>query len=210
MNVISQLTLKSLRLSYVSDVSVSAIAKHCRGLECLGLDECVVLDEEMDEETLFESLRVLRVGKTMSQQTFFGLLRSCPNLVELKIYDDALTTAFLLGLPEFAAEHRRSSPLRLPALRLKCLEALTLRTDSRGRGGLAGRPKLPEELDRTLACLPELRKVCTDDFRVRFHIERCAPKVRLEWEGCTVCLAEYPKVDEFQEELWLDVHRHVK
>ncbi|KAL1475735.1 hypothetical protein MTO96_037069 [Rhipicephalus appendiculatus] len=199
-NVLSRLTLESLWLSNVTDVSVSAIAKHCRGLECLGLGECVVLDEEIDEDTLFQCLRKLRVGRSMSKRTFFGLLRSCPSLAELQVYDDDLTTAFLLDLPEFAVKHGG----------LECLETLTLRTDPRAPWGSPGRQGLPEELDRALAVVPALRTLRTDDFRVRLHIERYAPQVRLEWDGCTVCLAEYPKMDSFQERLWMDVHHHVK
>ncbi|KAL1480405.1 hypothetical protein MTO96_051050 [Rhipicephalus appendiculatus] len=199
-NVLSRLTLESLWLSNVTDVSVSTIAKLCGGLECLGLGECVVLDEEIGEDTLFQCLRKLRVGRSMSERTFFGLLRSCPSLAELQVYDDDLTTAFLLGLPEFAVKHTG----------LECLETLTLRTDPRGCGGLVGRQVLPDDLDRALAVLPALRSVRTDDFRVRLHIEMCAPQVRLDWDGCTVCLAEYPKMDSFQERLWLDVHHFVK
>ncbi|XP_037524937.1 uncharacterized protein LOC119401977 isoform X2 [Rhipicephalus sanguineus] len=199
-NVLSRLTLESLRLSNVTDVSVSAIAKHCRGLECLGLGECVVLDEEIAEDTEFQCLRKLRVGRSMSERTFFGLLRSCPSLAELQVHDDDLTTALLLGLPQFAVKY----------CGLDCLERLALRTDPKGRGGLAGRQGLPDDLDRALTALPALRIVRTDDFRVRLHMERCAPWVRLEWYGCTVCLSEYPKMDSFQEQLWLDVHHHVK
>ncbi|XP_070384035.1 uncharacterized protein [Dermacentor albipictus] len=195
-DALSRLTLESLRLTNIGDVSVSAIAKRCRGLECLGLSECVVRDEEIDENTVFQCLRTLRIGRSMSEWTFFGLLRSCPCLAELQLHDDALTTAFIVGLPRFSFEHRT----------LDCIERLTLHTNVGGRSGLAGLRELPSDLDNVFALLPALRSVRTDDYRVRLHIENCAPWLDLQWGLCTVCFAEYPKVDASQHEMWRNLH----
>ncbi|XP_075530344.1 uncharacterized protein LOC142563645 isoform X2 [Dermacentor variabilis] len=195
-DALSRLTLESLRLTNIGDVSVPAIAKRCRGLECLGLSECVVRDEEIDENTMFQCLRTLRIGRSMSEWMFFGLLRSCPGLAELQLYDDALTTAFIVGLPRFSFEHRT----------LDCIERLTLHTNVGGRSGLAGLQELPSDLDNVFALLPALRSVRTDDYRVRLHIENCAPWLDLQWGLCTVCFAEYPKVDASQYQMWRNLH----
>nr|XP_054918354.1 uncharacterized protein LOC129380670 isoform X2 [Dermacentor andersoni] len=154
-DALSRLTLESLWLTNIGDVSVSAIAKRCRGLECLGLSECVVRDEEIDENTVFQCLPTLRIGSSMSEWTFFGLLRSCPCLAELQMYKYTLTTAFIVGLPRFSCKHRT----------LDCIELLTLHANVGGRSGLDGRHELPSDLDNVFALLPALRSVRTDDYR---------------------------------------------
>lgn len=195
-DALSRLTLESLSLTNIGDVCVSAIAKRCRGLERLGLIECVVIDEDIDEDAVFQCLRILLIGSSMSEWTFFVLLRSCPCLTELQLYDDALTTAFIVGLPRFSCEHRT----------LYCLERLTLHTNIGSRSGLCGRHQLPSDLDRVLALLPALGNVRTDDYRLRLHFENRAPWVDLRWGVCTVCFAEYPKMDAVQEEMWRNLH----
>ncbi|KAH7933009.1 hypothetical protein HPB49_006603 [Dermacentor silvarum] len=195
-DALSRLTLESLSLTNIGDVCVSAIAKRCRGLERLGLIECVVLDEDIDENAVFQCLRILLIASSLSERTFFVLLRSCPCLTELQLYDDALTTAFIVGLQRFSCEHQT----------LYSLERLTLHTNVGSRSGLSGRQELPADLDRMLALLPALRKVCTDDYRLRLHFENRAPWVDLRWGVCMVCFAEYPKMDALQEEMWRKLH----
>ncbi|XP_054918354.2 uncharacterized protein [Dermacentor andersoni] len=179
-DALCRLTLESLWLTNIGDVSLSAIAKRCRGLECLGLSECVVRDEEIDENTVFQCLRTLRIRSSISEWTFFGLLRSCPRLAELQLYNDALTTAFIVGLPRFFCEHRT----------LDCIERLKLHANMGRRSSLDGRQELPCDLDNVFALLPALRSVRTDDYRERLRIENCARVV--EWVDLQAPLQVHP------------------
>ncbi|KAH7933866.1 hypothetical protein HPB49_018566 [Dermacentor silvarum] len=87
-DALSRLTLESLSLTNIGDVCVSAIAKRCRGLERLGLIECVVLDEDIDENAVFQCLRIL-------------LIRQFPERT------DILRTSPLVSLPDRATTVRR-------------------------------------------------------------------------------------------------------
>ncbi|KAL1419573.1 hypothetical protein MTO96_025311 [Rhipicephalus appendiculatus] len=93
--------------------------------------------------------------------------------------------------------------------RFEHLQRLTLRTNWDHECGLDTRSDLPSDLDSTLACLPSLRRVRSDDYNIRLHVASCFPHIALDWCVCTVCCAEFRKVDgdhNYLYKITQDVH----
>ncbi|KAL1419569.1 hypothetical protein MTO96_025307 [Rhipicephalus appendiculatus] len=130
----------------------------------------------------------------MKEELFFKLLKSCPGLRELEIDKDELTTTFLVGPPESCGER----PM------LAHVERLTLRTSTDWYDicTLDEVEDLPSDLDSTLSCLPSLRRVRTDNYDIRLHINSCFPNIALDWCTCTVCASEFPKMNEVQRSVY--------
>ncbi|KAL1419571.1 hypothetical protein MTO96_025309 [Rhipicephalus appendiculatus] len=61
---------------------------------------------------------------------------------------------------------------------------------------------LPSDLDLTLSCLPSLRRVRTDNYDIRFHINSCFPNIALDWCTCTVCASEFPEMNELHGDMY--------
>lgn len=197
--VLSQLPLKNLSLTKFRAVSVPAIAINCPGLESLALIAGSARDEYI-ATPLFSRLRRLRLSCSMHQPMLLALLRACPDLQELHLEDDRLSGAFLTG-PGFL-----SSPRPI----LSQVERLTLRTRPPGCNSVVDCRVSSSDLDAALAALPALRRVRTDNFKIRHHLEenkavRREP-ITLEWCACNTCFTEYPKVSPQQQEVWANVH----
>ncbi|KAH7940795.1 hypothetical protein HPB49_005829 [Dermacentor silvarum] len=189
--VLSVLRLVHLSLTNFSEKKLSIIADQCPQLEFLGICACGVEDDKNTTGN-FSNLENLRIGSDMKEHSFFKLLRSCPGLRELHLENDELTTAFIAG----------SSPSFVESTELEHLQRLTLRTNRDGKCGVDTRNNLPSDLDSVLLRLPSLRRVRTDNFKIRLHIASCFPNILLEWCVCSFCSAEFPKIDDFQNEVY--------
>ncbi|KAL1419567.1 hypothetical protein MTO96_025305 [Rhipicephalus appendiculatus] len=191
--VLSVLQLVHLSLTHFCGVKLSVIAKLCPQLKFLGIRVCGV-DDEGDTAANFSSLEHLRVGSEMKEESFFKLLRSCPDLRELEIDKDELTTAFVAGPDESCWERPK----------LEHVERLTLRTNTDWFDicSLDYVVDLPSALDSTLSSLPSLRRVRTDHYDVRLHINSCFPNIALDWCMCTLCVSEFPKMNEQQRDIY--------
>lgn len=191
---LSKLPLKHLSLTYFNDVGVSAIGTTWRDLEFLAITACAVRDEEIASDA-FPKLKSLLVGCDMKRALFFDLLRSCPGLVDLRLERDKLSLMFLTG---------PRSPGERP--RFDRLERLTLRTSYGRDCSLVDKRVLPSDLDSTLSLLPALRRVRTDSYKIRFHVNFTAPQISLDWCSCTICFAEFPKVDAEHQRRFTNTH----
>ncbi|KAH8029276.1 hypothetical protein HPB51_024701 [Rhipicephalus microplus] len=196
--VLSALRLVHLSLAHFSGVRLSVIAELCPQLKFLALRACDISDEE-DMVTSFSNLEHMCVGSTMKKESFFKLSRSCPGLRELEIDKDELTTAFVVG-PDASCGER---PI------LERVVRLTLRTNTDWSDfcGLDHVDDLPRNLDSTLSRLPSLRRVRTDSFKIRLHINCCFPNIALDWCTCTFCDSKFPDIDQQHRDLYLLTHR---
>ncbi|KAH9380066.1 hypothetical protein HPB48_001718 [Haemaphysalis longicornis] len=196
--LLARLPLEHLTLTNFSDISVPALATTCTGLKSLALLAGSAAGEFI-VEPIFPRIRRLRLSCSMGQKILLGLLHACPDLVELHLEEDFLSGAFLTG-PRL---------LESPRPNLPQLEQLTLRTQPPGCDSVVDLRVSPADLDAALAALPALRRVRTDNFKIRFHLENSATRqqpIALEWCVCTKCFAEYPKVSPKQRELWENAH----
>ncbi|XP_075721630.1 uncharacterized protein LOC142764968 [Rhipicephalus microplus] len=196
--VLSALRLVHLSLAHFCGVGLSVIAELCPQLKFLSIRACDISDEE-DMVTSFSNLEHMCVGSTMKKEFFFKLLRSCPGLRELEIDKDELTTAFVVG-PDASCGKR---PI------LERVERLTLRTNTDWSEfcGLDHVDDLPRNLDSTLSRLPSLRRVRTDSFKIRLHINCCFPNIVLDWCTCTICDSKFPDIDQQHRDLYQLTHR---
>lgn len=196
--LLARLPLKHLSLTNFSGVSVLALATTGMGLESLALLAGSTLSEFITAP-IFPRLRRLRLSCSMIQSMLLALLRACPDLVELHLEEDFLTGGFLTG----------KGFLSSPRPNLAQLESLTLCTRPPGCNSVVDLRVSPSDLDAALAELPALRRVRTDNFKIRFHLENGVTRqqpIALEWCVCTKCFVEYPKVSPKQQELWTNVH----
>lgn len=196
--LLARLPLKQLSLANFSGVSVPTLAMTCPGLESLALLAGSARDEFI-VEPIFSRLRRLRLSCTMLHSMLLALLRACPDLVELHLEEDFLSGAFLTG----------PGSLSRPRPSLVRLEQLTLRTRPPGCNSVVDLRVSPSDLDAALAELPALRRVRTDNFKIRFHLENGSTRqqpIALEWCTCAKCFSEYQKVSPEQQELWANVH----
>ncbi|XP_075554782.1 uncharacterized protein LOC142587560 [Dermacentor variabilis] len=191
--VLSVLHLVHLSLTNFSEVKLSVIANQCPQLEFLGICACGVEDENSSGN--FANLEHLRIGSNMKERSFFNLLRSCPCLRELHLEKDDLTTAFVVGPSPSCGEP--------PAF--EHLQRLSLRTNMDGKCGVDTSNDLPSHLDSIMLRLPLLRRVRTDNYKIRHHIASCFPSISLDWCVCTFCSAEFPKIDELQSEVYAQI-----
>lgn len=191
--VLSVLRLVHLSLTHFCKVRLSVIANLCPHLKFLAVRVCDI-DEDDDTGATFFNLEHLYIGSVMKEPSFFKLLWSCPGLRELELDKDELTTAFIAGPSSLCGE----------PFRLEHVERLTLRTFTEwyNECGLDSRTELVSELDATLRRLPSLRRVRTDNYKIRLRIASCFPNIALDWCTCTACFAEFPRIHSLQEKTY--------
>ncbi|KAH6926339.1 hypothetical protein HPB50_017412 [Hyalomma asiaticum] len=193
--VLSVLGLVHLSLTHFCKVRLSVIANLCPHLKFLAVRVCDIDEDDDTGATTFSNLEHLYIGSAMKEPSFFKLLSSCPGLRELELDKDELTTAFIAG---------PSSLCSGEPFRLEHLERLTLRTFTEWykECSLNSRTELVSELDATIRRLPSLRRVRTDNYKIRLRIGSCFPNIALDWCTCTACFAEFPRIHSLQEETY--------
>uniref|UniRef100_A0A6M2E2C1 Putative secreted protein n=1 Tax=Amblyomma tuberculatum TaxID=48802 RepID=A0A6M2E2C1_9ACAR len=118
------------------------------------------------------------------------LLKATTNLATLRLDGAVLCALFLI----------RCSTEPMPSL-----HRLTLGTDEQ----LPGLALTGDDLRCLVEALPSLRHAATDSYDLRLFFLHYMPTVTLDWCHCTICAAEYPRLDDDQKTLWNSIHRAV-
>lgn len=184
---LGQFKLRELQLYQFEDVRISFLAEHSRSLNVLRLFRCTVTEQILENERL-RNLRVLSLGSEVPSETFLSLLVACPNLLLLELFLEELSVYFLLA---------ESQKVKLPNLTGLLL---TTQVPVVKLGVTTG------HLEQLLHRLPQLIQMRTDDYSVRLFFERFAAHVTLGWTSCTVCSAEYPRING-NDKLWEEACR---
>lgn len=186
--VLQALSLTHLALEYIHDVSVVTIAKICTNLESLSLSNCRLLDEAIPNNA-FPKLKRLCLCEQVSVEVFRTIFHAARGLKELRLDGMSVVAPFV------------SWPFRVVREPLESLERLTLGTD-KSLEEMSGDPVV---LRATFKQMPALKWLCTDSYDIRIFAQCYHPSVTLAWTCCTVCMAEFPRVDAVQEEIWRTV-----
>lgn len=191
--VLQALSLTHLALEHIHDVSVSTIAETCTNLESLSLTNCSLLGEAVPNNA-FPKLKRLCVCERVSVDVFQTIFQAARGLTELRL-DGANVVAPFVTWPFTAAREPH-----------EFLQRLTLGTDKSLEEMLAD----PVSLRNTFQLMPALKWLCTDSYDIRIFAQCYYPSLTLAWTRCTTCMAEFPKVDASQEEIWRAVLRDEK
>ncbi|XP_037524441.1 uncharacterized protein LOC119401614 [Rhipicephalus sanguineus] len=187
--LLEELRLTHLKLMCFMDVSLLKISEACKNLESLSLTECAVSDENVPRDA-FLKLKSLALADGIKEKPFFSLLRAARGLTELRLENRWTVMMFVGG------------PLNSPRQRHEFLRSLTLGTDlavTRLQVSIA-------DLHAMMQSTPALVTLRTDSYDIRLFVGHFHPRVRLTWTACTVCAAEFPKMDAEQAEMWRDVY----
>ncbi|KAK8762929.1 hypothetical protein V5799_034466 [Amblyomma americanum] len=186
--VLQEFSLTHLVLVCFEGVRLSTIAGTCRNLEKLSISGSKFLNEDIPLDA-FPKLTSLSVGDSVSDQAFFSLLLAARGLTELCLDCKCTVSAYIRG------------PLVEPRPRHESLQRLSLGTDL----SLKALHATTEDLHATMKCAPALKRLSTDSYDIRIFVGNYYPRVKVAWTSCTVCAAEFPKMDAQQEELWRTV-----
>ncbi|XP_037289552.2 uncharacterized protein LOC119183332 [Rhipicephalus microplus] len=180
-DTLKNVPLKHLSLKFFKDVSLAAVAKHWPSLETLSMPECSVIENDADDliPGSFAGLVNLRLGADIAIPTLESLLGASRRLISLCLDADLLVTSFV----------NRCSHGLLPRL-----ERLVLRTEHT----LKVLCLTVKALQFLVEALPAFRYVVTDSYDLRVFFQNHMPYVTLNWTQCTICSAEFPRIDETQ------------
>lgn len=180
-------SLTHLALTHFKRVSLSFIDKTCRNLESLTLTGSEVVNESFNPFA-FPNLTSLTLDWFVNEHTFNSfLLCTAQTVTDLRIEGD-------IGCAKFV-----TSACRVP---FRCLKRLTLKTDK----SLLAMDARPEALCALFDHMPMLERLTTDCYDIRLFAQCHHPRVKLDWTQCTVCSAEFPRVNAPQEKIWREVH----
>ncbi|KAH6923426.1 hypothetical protein HPB50_001065 [Hyalomma asiaticum] len=93
-------------------------------------------------------------------------------------------------------------PLNSSRTRHELLRVLTLSTDL----PLTSLKVSIADLHEMMQSMPALVTLCTDSYDIRLFVGHFHPRVRVAWTACTVCAAEFPRMDAEQAEMWRKVY----
>lgn len=187
--VLQVLSLTHLKLVCFSHVSLLKISETCKNLQSLSLSGSHVCNEKVPPNS-FPKLRSLALPDGIKDDPFFSLMRAAHGLTELRLEGRWTVKMFVGGpLDSSRPQHER-------------LRALTLSTDlplTSLHVSIAG-------LREMMQSMPALVTLCTDSYDIRLFVGHFHPRVRVAWTACTVCAAEFPKIDAEQAEMWRNVY----
>lgn len=186
--VLQTLSLTHLALEYIHEVSVSTIAETCTNLQSLSLSNCQLLDEAVADDA-FPKLKHLCLCEQVSVKVFRTIFHAARGLTDLRLDGANVVAPFVTW------------PFRAVREPYKFLQRLTLGTD-KSLEEMSGDPVV---LRATFRLMPALQWLCTDSYDIRIFAQCYHPSLALAWTRCTTCMAEFPKVDASQEEIWRKV-----
>lgn len=193
--------LEELSLNYFERVSISEIARKCPLLRKLSLMHCTLVCE--GPETFSggrypfppRALEFLKLNVHCSSIKYLiALLTSCSKQAKQLWMDHPVACRAFI-----------QSAIKT---KFSVLERLTLSTD-----GPATLFMNEAEFPVLLEALPALKHVTTDsyDLRLLFWNFTSPPgRVGLAWCQCTICAAEFPRVDKSQKEFWDSLQAYQK
>ncbi|KAH7932772.1 hypothetical protein HPB49_002423 [Dermacentor silvarum] len=182
------LPLTHLTLKCFKGVHLSTIARTCENLECLSLLCCYICDEKI-QPGMFSKLKSLEISNSIMEDTFFTLLSVTEGLTRLYLDGEGVISAYVRW-PSY------QRPIHL------AMEQLTLVTD----WTLPALCVMPKQLSRMIESMPALKRLSTDSYDIRLFVQNYHPHVAVAWTTCTTCMAEFPKIDEIQQEFWHLTH----
>lgn len=187
--VLEGLSLTHLKLVGFSDVRLLKISETCRNLESLSLSGSHVCNENVPPDA-FPKLRSLALADGSNDEPFLSLLQAARGLTELRLEGHRTVKMFV------------GRPLNSSRMRHELLRVLSLSTDL----PLTSLQVSIADLHEMMQSMPALVTLCTDSYDIRLFVGHFHPRVRVAWTACTVCAAEFPRMDAEQAEMWRKVY----